>query len=236
MPQQNAIRTAQIWGPVLQHLQKVTGHQFELKTNKDIPAFEAALARGEYDFAYMNPYHYTVFSERAGYQALAHRAGNGIRGVVVVAKDSDIRALSELDGRVVGFPAPAAFAATLINQAEMKAEGAQVIPKYTSSHDSVYRAVASGLLEAGGGIGRTLKATDPKVSQALRVLHTTQEYTPHAIAASARIPVEVQNAIQQAFIGLSEPAVLDALKVQGFVPASDQDWDDVRALKLQVIR
>ncbi len=236
VPQQNAIRTAQIWGPILTELGHRTGHTFVLKTNKDIPEFQASLAKGEYDFAYMNPYHYTVFSERAGYKAIAHRAGKGIRGVVVTAKNSNVQSLADLDGRVVGFPAPAAFAATLITRAEMAQAGASVTPKYTNSHDSVYRAVAAGLLEAGGGIGRTLNATDPAVRDQLRVLHTTAVYTPHAIAASPKVSEVDQAQVQASLLSLQDPALLDGLKVSGFVLANDSDWDDVRELNLQVIR
>ena len=236
VPQQNAIKTAQVWAPVIDYLAQVTGHEFKLRTAKDIPAFQDGLAEGIYDFAYMNPYHYTTYSESAGYLPLVHRAGNGIRGVVVIKKGSPIRSLMDLDGRVLGFPAPAAFAATLINRAEIKAAGATVTSKYTSSHDSVYRAVAVGLLDTGGGIGRTLKAADPKVRDQLEILHTTQEYTPHAVAVLPSVDESLRRQVQQALVDMQDLALLDRLKISGWQAAVDSDWDDVRALNLQAIQ
>lgn len=236
VPQQNAIKTAQVWTPVLNYLSDQTGHDFVLRTAKNIPAFQTALEQSKYDFAYMNPYHYTVYSQTPGYRSLVHRAGNGIRGVVVVSRDSDIESIADLDGRVVGFPAPAAFAATLINRAEINAVGATVVSKYTSSHDSVYRAVAAGLLEAGGGVGRTLKATEPTIREQLRVLHKTAEYTPHAVAVLPSVPKSVRGEVQQALINLRTPALLDLLKISGWTAADDSAWNDVRALNLQVIQ
>lgn len=236
VPQQNAIRTAQIWGPLLTELERQTGIDLVLKTAPNIPEFEAALARQEYDIAYMNPYHFTVFHERSGYQAMAHRGGKGIRGVIVTAKGSPINSLKQLDGQLMAFPAPAAFAATLLTQAEMAKAGAVVTPKYTSSHDSVYRAVAAGLIQAGGGIGRTLAATDPEVREKLEVLHTTREYTPHAIAGLASLPKAWVEQLTNALLEIDSDAVLGPIKIPGFVRATSDSWNDVRALGLKVIQ
>lgn len=236
VPQQNAIRTAQIWGPLLTELERLTGVDLALKTAPNIPEFEAALARQEYDIAYMNPYHFTVFHERSGYQAMVHRGGKGIRGVIVTAKGSQITQLKQLDGQLMAFPAPAAFAATLLTQAEMAEAGAVATPKYTSSHDSVYRAVAAGLIQAGGGIGRTLAATDPEVREKLQVLHTTREYTPHAIASLASLPDSLVETLTQALLQIDSEAILGPIKIPGFVRASNDSWNDVRALELKVIQ
>ena len=132
----------------------------------------------------MNPYHFTVFRGRSGYQSWCIGEGKGIV-VLSDCKGSQI-AIETTRWATHGVSAPAAFA-TLLTQAEMAEAGAVATPKYTSSHDSVYRAVAAGLIQAGGGIGRTLAAMDPEVQEKLQVLHTTREYTPHAIASLAKL-------------------------------------------------
>ncbi|MGB0958502.1 MAG: phosphate/phosphite/phosphonate ABC transporter substrate-binding protein, partial [Litorivicinus sp.] len=108
-------------------------------------------------------------------------------------------------------------------------------PRYTLSHDSVYRAVGAGLMKAGGGIGRTLAAVDDETRSLLRVLHTTASYTPHAVAVAPRINEATRLKLQTALTALSDQAILDALKISGFTAADDSDWDDVRALNLRVI-
>lgn len=136
VPQQTALRTIELWGPVADYLSQATGHQITIATAKDIPTFEQNLAAGEYDIAYMNPYHFTVFHESVGYQAIAHRAGQGIRGVIVVREDSEIDSIQQLNGKVIAFPAPAAFAATLVTGAELRQAGVQFEPG-TPSHTTV---------------------------------------------------------------------------------------------------
>lgn len=233
MPQQSAVKTAEIWGPVANYLSDATGYNVRLASAPTIPEFEQRLFDQAYDIAFMNPFHLTVFADDPGYRAIAHRAGQGINGIIVVKADSSITDISQLNGEQIAFPAPAAFAATLINGAELNSAGVAFTPVYTQSHDSVYRTVASGRLIAGGGIGRTLLATDEAVKSKLRVLHTTQRYTPHAIAVSPRVDEEIAQNLQSALQALTDPNVLGPLRVSGFVEADNSQWDDVRALELQ---
>lgn len=72
VPQQSASKLAKQWGPLLEAWSDVTGIKFRFATARDIPTFEERLAAGEYDMAYMNPYHFTLVNHAAGYTALAH--------------------------------------------------------------------------------------------------------------------------------------------------------------------
>ncbi|MEM7252850.1 MAG: PhnD/SsuA/transferrin family substrate-binding protein, partial [Pseudomonadota bacterium] len=111
VPQQAAKQLARSWGPLFAYLSRKTGHRFVFATAPNIPEFERRVAAGEYDVAYMNPYHYTVFGDNPGYRALAKAMNKQIRGIVVVRADSPITSIGELDGETLAFPAPAAFAA-----------------------------------------------------------------------------------------------------------------------------
>ena len=66
VPQQSATKLAKQWVPLLNYLSEKTGHTIHFATAKDIPTFEQRCANGEYDLAYMNPYHYVVFHESPG--------------------------------------------------------------------------------------------------------------------------------------------------------------------------
>ena len=152
VPQQSASRLAELWGPIAAYLGEKTGLEVQFRTAPDIPAFEQRLASGEYDIAYMNPYHYTVFHESPGYSAIAKARDKRIKGIIVVRKESPIERLEQLDGEQLAFPAPAAFAASILPRSHLKAIGIEFIPKYVSSHDSVYSSVAKGFFPAGGGV------------------------------------------------------------------------------------
>ncbi len=237
VPQQAPGKLLKSWGPVLRNLQERTGHRFAFRTAPDIPTFEDRVRAGEYDFVYMNPYHFTVFNKgEEGYQAVAKARDKQIRGIIVVHKDSPIQSLAELDGKQLAFPAPAAFAASVLPRANLKAKGIAIEPRYVSSHDSVYQSVAKGLYPAGGGVVRTLNAVDPAVREQLRILWTTPGYTPHAIAVHPDVPCQVVADVRAALATMDNDeegrAALENLKIKGLETASNADWDDVRSLKI----
>jgi len=114
VPQQSATKLARTWVPVLRLIGERSGVALQFATAPDIPTFEQRLAAGEYDLAYMNPYHYTVFHERPGYQAFAKEKDRLIQGILVVRKDAPYEKLADFEGRELAFPAPAAFAASVL--------------------------------------------------------------------------------------------------------------------------
>jgi len=236
VPQQSSKKLAKLWTPVLQKLSEDTGYKIRFATAKDIPTFEKRMAEGQYDFAYMNPYHFTVFNESPGYIALAHQSDKRIKGILVVRKDSTMTELSDLDSATLAFPSPAAFAATILPSAYLKQSGVDVNAKYVSSHDSVYMAVARGLLPAGGGIIRTFENTDSSVRDSLRILWKSDGYTPHAFAAHPRVLIEDRKKLALALSSMSETEeglqLLSTLNFKSIQLADDSHWDDVRSLKI----
>ncbi|WP_101048913.1 phosphate/phosphite/phosphonate ABC transporter substrate-binding protein [Macromonas nakdongensis] len=235
VPQQSASSLARVWIPLLQAVAIRSGVRLVFRTTPDIPSFEDALAKGAYDLAYMNPYHYTVFSRRPGYQAFAKEKGRRLTGIIVVAKDSPARSLKDLAGQRVAFPAPAAFAASMLTRAEFERQQVPVSVQYVSSHDSVYRGVARGLFAAGGGIQRTLESMEPEVTAQLRVLVQTPSYVPHAFAAHPRVAPALLERVRQAMLALANDAagleLLKELSFKGIDPATDAEWNEIRRLK-----
>lgn len=235
VPQQAAGKLLRTWSPLLSWLHKETGIQIRFKTATDIPTFESRLAARQYDLAYMNPYHFTVFNnEEHGYQAMVKAKDKLIKGIIVVHKDSTLTRLEELHNQSLAFPAPAAFAATVLPSSNLKARNIDFEANYVSSHDSVYKGVAEGFFPAGGGVIRTLKASTPEIREKLRILWQTPGYTPHALAVHSSVDQAVVERIKAALLKVHAvaPEVLNGLKIKGFEAATNSDWDDVRALNI----
>ncbi len=239
VPQQSSAKLIRNWGPLLKEISEYSGLTLRFATAPNIPEFEKRLAEGKYDLAYMNPYHFTVFNESPGYSALVHAKNKRIKGILVVKKGEGIDTLTDLDGKDVAFPAPAAFAATLLTQGVLNNAGVSFTPHYVGSHDSSYLAVADGMFDAGGGIIRTFGASSDETKNQLNVLHITQGFTPDAVASHPSVSEETMQKIVQAFIELSDTkkgrAALTTLNIKGFKAAKDSDWDDVRSLNISVI-
>lgn len=234
VPQQTASRLAKMWDPFITRLSKETGLNIKFATMKDIPTFEECLAQGAYDLSYMNPYHYTIYSEKGGYRAFARQADKKLQGIVVTRIDSFARELSDLQGKKIAFPSPAAFGASVLPRAEMRSQGIHIEPAYVKSHDSVYRSVVAGFYPAGGGVQRTFNSIPEELKSQLRIIYRTKRYTPHAFAASSNLDPEKTAAVLKGMITIArtDPELLDAIGMKGFEAASDHDWDDVRGLGL----
>ncbi len=232
VPQQSASRLARMWSPFLDALSRQTGTTFRFRTTKDIPTFEACLAAGAFDFAYMNPMHYAIFSNEAAYRAIAHQEGKRLKGVMVARVDSEFTEITSLDGQKIAFPSPGAFGASILNRASLRRVNVTYTPTYVKSPDSVYRAVAAGLMAAGGGVTRTWNALDPEVRTQLRIIHETDGFTPHAIAAHGSVEPVLAQKIQAALVNMASthPDLVLGVGMKGFVSAKDSDWDDVRSL------
>ena len=239
VPQQSAQKLARKWAPILSHLSNKTGYKIIFKTAPSIPIFESRCSKGEYDIAYMNPYHYVVFSGTPGYMALAKQKNKEIKGIIVVRKDSPYAKLEDLEGKTLAFPAPAAFAASLLTRAQFKNSNINITPKYVKSHDSVYITVARGLYPAGGGVVRTLKNMDKSVRDQLRILWTTKGYTPHAIATHPNMQKPQREKVLKALLSMNDnpqaQPLLESINFNGFEAAHNKDWDDVRALHLEAL-
>lgn len=239
MPQQSAKRLATLWTPILQHISQQSQLNIVFSTAKDIPTFEQRLAKGEYDIAYMNPYHYVVFNKSVGYNAIAKQQGKTIRGVIVAKAGSDIKSIGDLEGARLAFPAPAAFAASILPRAELKKNGISFTPMYVSSHDSVYLNVSKGFFPAGGGIQRTLNNIQEEVRSNLTTIWQTAQYTPHAFATHPRVDRATGDKIMAALVNLISSdkgkALLKAINFKGIETAVNNDWDDVRALELETL-
>lgn len=239
VPQQSAMKLAERWLPIFKYLENETGYKFVFKTQPTIPEFEQKVFDKEYDFAYMNPYHYTVFHETSGYEAILKQGEKKIKGIIVTHIDSPIESLQDLEGKTLAFPAPAAFAATVIPQSEAKQSGINIQSQYVSSHESVYKNVAYGNFPAGGGIERTLQNTPQHIRSKLKIIWRTKGYTPHAIAYSPKVPKQVAEKVQAAFMKMNNSPegkkLLAALKFKSIETATNPDWDDVRALDIKLL-
>lgn len=236
VPQSSGSKLAQLWTPILIYLQEKTGYELEFATARNIPTFEKRLEDGKYDIAYMNPYHYTQVNAVAGYQAFAKAKEKRLKGIIVVQKDSNYRELKDLAGLEMAFPSNA-FAANQVPRAYFNQLGISIIPKYVASHDSVYRNVAKGRYPAGGGVMRTFNNTTKESRDNLRILWTSEGYTPHAFAAHPRVNSEAVQRLQQAMLDMDRDPVgqklLKSIRLKGIESGNDKDWNDVRDLQIK---
>lgn len=238
VPQYSAPKIFTIWRPILKELKTKTGLDFKLKMARSIPEFEKRFEKGEFDFAYMNPYHLLIANKKQGYVPLVKDVKRKLYGILVVHKDSSIKKVEELQGKKVAFPAPNALGASLLQRSDLKIKyNIDIKPKYVKTHDAVYMNVALGKVSAGGGVYKTFKKQPPEVQKQLRVIYETSKTAPHPIAAHPKVDQAVQAKVKHALIELGQTdkghALLSKIPMKQIGPASLQDYLPLNTLGIE---
>lgn len=238
VPQFDSRRIIATWQPILERVGQEAGIRLELKASPSIPSFEGGLTQGDFDFAYMNPYHLLVANRSQGYRPLLRDHGSDLEGIVVVRKDSSITEVAALQGKVVAFPAPNALGASLMVRAELQGERKIAIePRYVKNHTSVYLNVATGVASAGGGVQETLNQQPPEVQEQLRIIYRTTKVAPHPLAAHPRVPAKVVERLQRAMLALGQSEegrkLLDDIPIKQVGKASLDDYMPLKRMGLE---
>lgn len=234
-PQQSTTELAKRWVPILQYLSAKSGVELSFQTARDIPRFQQEMRAGRYDFAFINPIHYTIVHRSSGYHAFAREKDGKLTGVLVARRNS-VRALEELRGLPIAFPSPSAIAATAIPLAHLKDQRISVEPRYVISMDSVYRAVAKGMFVAGGGEMRTLSMLDPAIREQLEIIWQAEPLPPFVFAAHPRVAAadvaRLRKAMEDMHNDSRGVALLKSIGFTGITAASVADYAALRGSRL----
>lgn len=230
VPQQGPLELSKKWTQVAEYLTEQTGYKIIFKTENSIPSFEKKLYAGEYDFAYMNPYHFIIANQKKGY--IAKLRGNEMLTGIIVSQEKNFSP-KQLHGKTFLFPAPNAFAATLLTKFEFKYKYNFDIDKdakvmYVNSHDSVYKGIARGVGDFGGAITRTFenfKNDDDKSK--LNIVYKTDSYPSHPIAFNPNMNQAEINKIQEAFIKMPKE-LASIFSIDSFIKTTNKEYDSIK--------
>jgi phosphonate transport system substrate-binding protein len=237
VPQMPTAKIQSDWAPFLHALSEVTGYEFELKHYSKIPDFEEALKRGECDFAFMNPYHQVMAYDWQRYRPLIHDM-KPLVGILVVAKNSPIQSVKELNRKTLAFPSPNAFAASLYLRALLeKEERITFTPLYVKTHNNVYRSVALGSVAAGGGVNNTLMRENEQIQSSLRILYTTKKLSTHPFSVHPRVDAKTSKRVSESILKMGQEQrfaeILDAIQIPKPVLADYvKEYEPLKKLQL----
>ncbi|MGE5505251.1 MAG: phosphate/phosphite/phosphonate ABC transporter substrate-binding protein [Actinomycetota bacterium] len=228
VPQFDQRKIYAVWKPLLDELERRTGAHFNLISPSSVTQFERDLAGGEYDFVYANPYHIVRQLTRQGYVPLV-RDEIPVTGLVVVPKDSPITTVHQLQGKVMAVPSPNAVGASLLVRTDLRRLfGIEVRPFDARTHTSVYLHVANRLVDAGGGVQKSLQEQSADVQGALRVIYRTREMPSHPVCGHPRVPAPLRDQVRRSLLEMDASpeghALLAPVPVTRLVTAANDDY------------
>lgn len=146
--------------------------------------------------------------------------------------------MNNLKDKTFVFPAPNAFAATLLPKYELKKlynfdidKEAKVL--YVNSHDSVYKGVSREIGDFGGGIIRTFnnfKEEDDK--NKIEIVYQTKDYPSHPFASHPKVNKEVVEKLSKAFLEMPKE-LKDLLSIEEFVYTKNKEFEIIKNLDMK---
>lgn len=233
-------------GPLAKLLSENLHSQVEIILASTFQSYEENLREGQYDIAFSNPTHYAKTSMI--HEAIAvEPSTNGprMRGVIIVRSDSVINSIQDLIGHAVAIVSWESTAGFLSQKLFLEEQG--IKPKlqfrlqeaHDNKQENVIFAVYHKDVAAGFINEDALHIVDKYLpDNSIRVLVKTGWIPNWALSIKRSLPKMVKEKIRDVILGLKpDDSVLTAMKVKGFVSATDSDYDVVRkALGITVVK
>ncbi len=192
-----------------------------------------SLVSGKVDFVRFGPASYILAKEKqAAIQLIAMETEGGdkrFQGAVFVRKDSPVQKLSDLKGRKFAFGDKNSTIGRYLIHAELVKAGITSGDlagyQYLGRHDTVVKAVEVGDFDAGSAMLSTIEKANAKGQ--FRVIATFDNVTKPWVARKGLDRSTVE-AIEQGLCTIKDQGILKELKITGFVPTSEKEYDFVR--------
>ena len=223
--------------PLANYLTRELGRPVRLQLASDLSKAVRDVAAGTVDISYLTPVAYVKARTVGNVHILAKtvtKGRNAFQLMLVVGADSSIHTVQDLIGKRFAFGDEAALLQrAIVVNAGVRLEQLAAY-RFLGHYDNIARGVVNGDFDAG-----ILKDTTAFQweKQGLRIIHTSPELPPYNIAVGQQVEEPLRHAIQAALLRLntSNPEHLVVIKAMdenydGFVPASDADYDVVRVL------
>lgn len=240
-PLHNPQRLAEAYGPIVDIMNStIPKALFKLEASRNYEEFEKKLYAGHFAFAMPNPYQ-TVESRKHGYRIFGKMGDDqNFRGIILVRKDSGIRAVTDLKGKAVSYPAATALAATMMPQYYLHTHGIDINRdienRYVGSQESSILNVLRGHVAAGATWPIpwiTFSAQHPDLANQLEVKWETGSLPNNGWVVRQDIPAPVADKFAGVLFGLHESpsgrTILSGLPISRFEAATDESFRPVMA-------
>jgi phosphonate transport system substrate-binding protein len=224
----------QVFGPVAAQLAEDLGRPVHLKTKPDFEMFVEELREQSYDIILVHPFFYVEASDEHHYLPLA-RLEEPLTGVIMVREGDRLETLADLEGKTLALPPALAAVSELFKAALLDAglvPGVHVSLEHYRSKPSCLQAVAAGRAAACGLPRFALLQIDPNNNLRLRPMFETEAVSNFVFAVHARVPeadrINLGNSILAWPFTAAGRSILAGGAWSRFVPARDQDYDQVR--------
>jgi phosphonate transport system substrate-binding protein len=216
----------------------------------DYTGIVEALRVGKLDVAFLAPASYVLAKNEANIKVVLKSERKGMPyyyAAIITRADSGIHKLEDLRGKTFAFGDALSTTGNVIPRKMLKAHGIDPVRDfkqvlYSGGHDATVLAVFNGKVDAGATYANFPDSTDtawmrylkdPEDVKKIRAIAFSEPIPADNLVIRADLDEAIARKIEAIFLELSrEPEgkrmLRELYQIDGFVPATDQDYDSVR--------
>ena len=250
VPSEDAQQVIQNAQPIVAVLEQQLGMEVQPFVATDYTGVVEALRGNKLDIAFLTPASYVLAKNEANVRVAlkSERKGSPYYYAAIITRaDSGIKTLEDLRGKTFAFGDPVSTSANVFPRKMFHERGIDPVRDfkqilYSGGHDATVLAVLNGKVDAGATYANSPDNNDTAWMRYLKNPEDVKKI--RAIAFSEPIPADnlvinnnlddrIAQKIENIFIELSRDPkgkrmLRDLYQIDGFVPATDKDYDSVR--------
>jgi phosphonate transport system substrate-binding protein len=243
VPAEDAQQVMQNAQPLVDILRKELGMEIEPFVATDYTGIVEALRVHKLDVAFLAPASYVLAKNEANIKVILKSERKGIPfyyAAIITRADSGIKSLDDLRGKTFAFGDSLSTTGHVFPRKMLKEKGIDPIRDlkqilYSGGHDATVLAVLNGKVDAGATYAtawmRYLK--DPADVKRIRAIAFSEPIPADNLVVSDSLDPKIVKRLEEVFVELSrdpkgKKMLRDLYQIDGFVPATDQDYDSVR--------
>jgi phosphonate transport system substrate-binding protein len=250
VPAEDAQQVLQNAQPIIELLRQKLGMEIQPFVATDYTGIVEALRVKKLDVAFLAPASYVLAKNEANIKVILKSERKGIpyyHAAIITRADSGIKTLEDLRGRTFAFGDSLSTTGNVIPRQMFKQRGIdpardfkQIL--YSGGHDATVLAVFNGKVDAGATYANSPDNEDTAWMRYLknaedvkkiRVVAFSEPIPADNLVISADLDERIAAKIEEIFLELSrdpngKKMLRDLYQIDGFVPATDKDYDSVR--------
>jgi phosphonate transport system substrate-binding protein len=250
VPAEDAQQVIQNAQPIVAILEKQLGMEVQPFVATDYTGVVEALRGNKLDIAFLTPASYVLAKNEANVRVVlkSERKGSPYYYAAIITRaDSGIKTLEDLRGKTFAFGDPVSTSANVFPRKMFHERGIDPVRDfkqilYSGGHDATVLAVLNGKVDAGATYANSPDNNDtawmrylknPEDVKKIRAIAFSEPIPADNLVINGSLDERTAKKIEDTFIELSrdpkgKQMLRDLYQIDGFVPATDKDYDSVR--------
>lgn len=250
VPAENAQEVARNAQPIVDILHRELTVEVEPFVATDYTGVVEALRSKKLDLAFLSPASYVLAKSEADVKVILKSQRKGspyYYAAIITHRDSDIKSLKDLRNRTFAFSDAVSTTGHIFPRKMFKENGLDPARDfknviYSGGHDATVLAVLNRKVDAGATFANSPDSDDaawtqylknPEEQKKIRVIAYSEPIPADNLVVSHHVSPELARRIEEIFLKLSrdpegQKMLRDLYRIDGFVTATDQDYDSVR--------